>query len=138
LAPAARSIAPPTAGAVSFSLVAQAVGGAQRDVLLAGIDQPRVDIGFGRRRTHAQDAVLGMEDHLALQRHVVGDHGGNADAQIDVPSLGDVAGNARRHLRAAERLEISQRGVGHRLSLLLVAPASGGGAGSGQNPLGSP
>ena len=98
---------------------------AQRDILLAGIDQPGVDLVLRRRRPHAEHAVLGMEDHLALQRHVVGDRGRDADAEIDVPALRDVARHAGGHLDAAERLEVGRRR--YRASL---PPA--------QKPVGSP
>src|SRR5579883_2866633 len=107
-APAARSIAPPTAGAVSLSDVAvfrhlkraehaeiemaaanerKTVGvvhvgaaGTQRHILLAGIDEPAVDLIRLRRRSHAEHAVLGMKNHLALDGHVIGHFERRADA----------------------------------------------------------
>ena len=105
-APAARSMAPPTAGAVFVSTSPswryrrsrrpdrtehaqiemaaanqpEAVGvvhvgaaGPQRDVLLAGIDQPTIDLVGRGRRSHSQHAVLRLKHDFALARHVVGD-----------------------------------------------------------------
>jgi hypothetical protein len=45
--------------------------GTQRDVFLAGVDQPAIDLVRLRRRAHADDAVLRMDDDFALLRHVV-------------------------------------------------------------------
>ena len=78
--------------------------GAQRDVLLAGVDQPAIDLVRLGRRTHAQNAVLGLEHDFALLRHVVGDLQGRADAEIDVPALGNVAGKPRGDFAARHRL----------------------------------
>ncbi len=87
----------------AVGVVEIAAAGAQRHMLAAGVDEPRVQ-GFGfRRRPHADDAVLGVKDHLALGRHVIRDQRRDADAEIDRPSLGDVAGNARGELVAFER-----------------------------------
>ena len=54
-----------------------------------------------------------MEDHLALQRHVVGDRSRNADPQIDIPALRDVARHTGGHLDAAEGLDVGDGGIGH-------------------------
>src|SRR5579883_2035344 len=119
--PAARSIAPPMPGAVSSSERAQLAMSPFSATwkapsthrsrwpprtsakLSAGVDQPGVQLRLRRRRPHADDAVLGMEDHLALRRHVIGDQGRYPDAEIDRPAFGDVAGDPRRHRVAAER-----------------------------------
>jgi len=62
--------------------------GDQGHMLPARIDQPRVEVFRARRRPHADDAVLGMQHHLALRRHVIADQRRDADAEIDVPALG--------------------------------------------------
>ena len=79
---------------------------AQGNILLTRIDQPGVDVLLRRRRPHAEHAVLGVKNHLAIDRHVVGDHGGNADAEIDIPTLGNVARSARRHGVARPGFEV--------------------------------
>src|SRR6266567_8517541 len=82
----------------------KAAAGLQRDMLAAGIDQPRVDLFRRRRRAHADNAVLGMEDDLALGRHEIADERRDADAEIDRPPFRDVARHPRRQFVAAERL----------------------------------
>src|SRR5207245_5118824 len=82
----------------------KAAAGLQRDMLTAGIDQPRVDLFRRRRRTHADNPVLGMEDDLALGGHEIADQRRDADAEIDRPALGDVMRHPRRQFVAAERL----------------------------------
>ena len=77
--------------------------GAQRDMRGAGVDQERID-GIGcRRGADADHAVLGMEDHLAVRGHEVGDQRRNADAEIDQPAFGNVARAPRGHAVAIER-----------------------------------
>ncbi len=82
----------------------------QRDILLAGIDQPAVDLVRLWRRAHAEHAVLGMENDLALGRHVIGDLQRRADAEIDIPAFGNVAGETRGHLVARQRLAAIEHG----------------------------
>ena len=57
-----------------------------------------------RRGAHAEEAVLAVQDDLAVLRQVVGHQRRQADAEVDVGALGDVAGDARGHLVAAESL----------------------------------
>ena len=71
------------------------------------------DLVLGRLRPHPQHAVFGMEDHLPLDRHMVGDQRRDADAEIDAPTLGNVAREARGHREAAQGLEICDRCVRH-------------------------
>ena len=70
--------------------------------LLAGVDQVVVLFALGRRRTHAQHAVLGVQDDFAVGRQVVGDQGRQADTQVHVGAFGNVAGDARGDLVAAQ------------------------------------
>ena len=44
---------------------------------------------------------------------VVGNHGRDADAEVDVPTFGDVGGSALRHLGTGERLEGGGSGFRH-------------------------
>lgn len=78
--------------------------GAQRDILLAGIDQPAIDLVRLRRRAHAEDAVLGLEYDLAFLRHIIGHLQRRANAEIDVPAFGNVVGRALGHFPARHRL----------------------------------
>ena len=70
----------------------------QRDSLLASIHQPRVHLIGCRRRPHAQNAVFRMQNHFAFQRHVIRDHGRNADAKIDEPAFRNVFSDTGGHL----------------------------------------
>src|SRR2546421_137176 len=79
---------------------------AQRHVLAAGVDQPAVDLLRRRRRPHAENAVLGMEDHLALGRHIIADERWDTDAEIDRPPLGDVLRETRGQCVAFERAPV--------------------------------
>ena len=74
--------------------------GQQRDRLLAGIDQVPVFLAFGRRRTHAENAVLALQEHLAVDRQVVRHQGGQADAEVDIGPLWNVLRDPRRDLVA--------------------------------------
>jgi hypothetical protein len=51
-------------------------------------------------RAHAEHAVLGMENDFALRRHVIGNLQRRADAEVDVPTFGNIAGDAHGHLIA--------------------------------------
>src|SRR5690606_11769822 len=72
------------------------------DRLLAGVDQVIVFLALGGRRTHAQHAVLGVQDDFAAGRQVVGHQRGQADAQVDVGALGDVLRDAGGDLVAVQ------------------------------------
>src|ERR1700759_2272789 len=89
----------------AVGMVAEAAALVHRDVLLAGVYQPGLDLVLRRRRAHAQPAVLGVEDDLAAVRHMVRDQRRDADAQIDIPSLLNIRGGMLRHLLAAEGLK---------------------------------
>src|SRR6202453_4664762 len=60
-----------------------------------------------------------MENHLALERHVIGDGGRNSDAEVDEPPLGDVVGDQLRHLWTAVRFDRGG-GFGHGHCLITV------------------
>ena len=77
---------------------------AQRHILLAGIDQPAIDPVRLGRRPHAKHAVLGMQDDFALGRQMISHLQRRADAEIDKPALGNIAGDARGHFVARARL----------------------------------
>ncbi len=80
-----------------------AAAGAQRHMRRAGIDQERIDLVRRRRGPDADHAVLGMEDHLAIDRHEVGDVRRNADAEIDQPAFGNIACRTLGNAVAIER-----------------------------------
>ena len=69
------------------------IGGARqhRHRLLAGVDQVRVLFALRRRRPHAEQAVLAVQEDLAALRQEVGDQRRQADAEVDVGAFGDVA-----------------------------------------------
>ena len=49
-----------------------------------------------------KDPVLTVQKHLTLRRDHVGDHGRKADAEVDIRSGGDVAGDALDELVTGE------------------------------------
>src|SRR5690606_20719058 len=77
-----------------IGVVEERAAGQLGDRLLAGVDQVIVFLALGGRRTHAQHAVLGVQDDFAAGRQVVGHQRGQADAQVDVGALGDVLRDA--------------------------------------------
>ena len=85
-------------------VVEQRGAGQERDRLLAGVDQVLVPGVLGRLGSHAEDAVLAVEDHLAVGRHEVRHQHRLADAEIDEGALGDVPGDAPGDLVAGEPL----------------------------------
>ena len=84
-------------------MVEERAAGQQRHRLLAGVDQVGVFLARRRRRAHAEEAVLAVQEDLAVLRQMVGDQRRQADAEVDVRAFGDVARDARGHLVAAER-----------------------------------
>ena len=93
---------------------------AQGNELLAGVDQPRLDLVLGGRRAHPENTVLGVEDHLAVQRHMFGNLGRDPNAEIDIPAFRNVACQASRHLWPGKTFEAGRkrggrdrRGCGH-------------------------
>src|SRR5690606_38365781 len=71
----------------------------------ARVDQARVGRCPGRRGHHADDAVLAVEDHLAIARQVARGERGNADAEVHVGAVGQVRCDEPRHAVAIERAE---------------------------------
>src|SRR5204862_2802502 len=53
-------------------------------------------------RSHAEDAVLAVQDDLASLRQEVGDQRRQANTEIDVSALRDIARDARSHLFSVE------------------------------------
>src|SRR5690606_39786310 len=68
--------------------------GAGGDGLFAGIDQVGVDLVFGREGADAEQAVLALQPYVHALGDVVGHQGGQADAEVDVHAVGQVAGGA--------------------------------------------
>src|SRR5260221_14461901 len=67
-----------------------APGGEDYDLINAG----------RRRRAHAEDAVFAMQENLAVLRQMIGHHGRQPDAEIDIGAFGNILGDARGHLVA--------------------------------------
>ena len=85
----------------------------QSDRLFASVDQIEIFIFRCRRRAHAQDAVLAVQDDLQTFGQVVRDLGRHADAQIDIHTFRNVLRHTRGDLVFGFAL------VGHRVVLLL-------------------
>ncbi len=77
-----------------------------RDRLLAGVDQVAVFLAGGRCLAHAEQAVLAVQQDLTVGRQVIADQGGQADAEIDHGTIGNVFGHAGGHLIAGQALHI--------------------------------
>src|SRR5581483_9560252 len=84
--------------------------GEQRHRLLARVDHVPVLGALRGGGSHAEDAVLAVEDDLAVLRQVIRDQRRHADAEVHVGALGDVARDALRHLLAGE-LRVAHRAV---------------------------
>src|SRR6266403_929649 len=78
--------------------------GKERDRLLSGVDEVFVFFAGRGFRPDAEDAVLAVENDLAASRQVIGDQRRQADPEVDVRTIGDVAGNPRRDLLLVELL----------------------------------
>src|SRR6185437_16420759 len=85
-------------------MVKERAAGHQRSEALPGVDQVPVLLAGLGRRPHAENAVLAVEDDLAIGRDEIRDHGGKADAEIDISAVLDVLRGAPRHLAAGQRL----------------------------------
>src|SRR5471032_2207802 len=72
------------------------------DRLLTGVDQVGVELGFGRIRPDSEHTVLRLEDDVDAFGDVVGNHGRNADSEVDVVPVLQFPGGARRDLAASE------------------------------------
>ncbi len=78
--------------------------GKKRRRLLSGVDEVFVFFAGCWLRPDTKDAVLAVENDLAAFRQVVGDQSRQADPEVDVRPIGDVAGNPRRDLLLVELL----------------------------------
>src|SRR5258706_11145138 len=76
--------------------------GQERHWLLAGIDEVRILAAGCWRRTHAEEPILAVQEDFALRRQEIGDDRWEADAQIDISALGNVARDPRGHLLPGE------------------------------------
>ena len=79
------------------------IGGAGNggDGLFAGIDQLRVFLSGGRGRSHAQQPVLRLKNHLASGGHELGHQFRQADAQVDDGAIMYVRRDEAGHFLAA-------------------------------------
>ena len=76
----------------------------QRDVLPAGVDQIEVLVALGRDRSIPDHAVFGMIDDVGVADIGVRAHRRNADAQIDHPTVLELARDEVGHLLAVQSL----------------------------------
>jgi hypothetical protein len=83
-------------------VVANRRAGQQPHLLLAGVDQVEVD-QLVAARGHAEDAVLAVQDHFAIDRQAARDARGHADAQVHDHAVGQVVCDAACELVAIER-----------------------------------
>jgi hypothetical protein len=83
-----------------IGMVEVGAAGQQRHRLLAGVDQVFVFLAGRRRRAHAEQAVLAVQEDFAVGRQVVRHLGRQADAEVDVGAFGDVLRHALGHLVA--------------------------------------
>ena len=67
------------------------------DEAAAGVGEIRILHALGRAGTEADDAVLGLEEHVDVLRQVMGDQARQPDAEVDqrvrLHLLGDAAGD---------------------------------------------
>ncbi len=68
------------------------------DGLLAGVDQVGIFVALHRKGADAQQAVLGVEDYVDPLGDVVRHEGRDADAQVDVHAVLELAGGPLRQL----------------------------------------
>jgi len=83
-----------------FGRVEEAGPRSDGDGLLAGVDEVGIFVALEGEGAHPQDAVLGLQGHLHVVGDVVGHQGGNADAEVDVVTVAQLAGSDRCHLVA--------------------------------------
>ena len=67
-----------------------AAAGHQRDRLLAGVDQIPVDFVVARRRPDAEDAVLAVQDDLAIGGNEIGNHRREPDPEVHIGAIGEI------------------------------------------------
>ena len=80
-----------------------AAAGDEGDRLLAGVDQVGVGLVGAGRRADAQNAVLAVQDDLAIAGNEVGDQGRQADPEIDIGAVREVLGGPPGDLATFER-----------------------------------
>ncbi len=64
------------------------------DRFLAGVDEVSIFLPFDRVRSDAQHAVLTLQDDVHAGGNVVGDEGGQPDAEVHVEPVAQFAGDA--------------------------------------------
>ena len=69
-----------------------------RHVFLTGVHQIEVQLLLRRRRPHSEHAVLGVIDELATFGYELGNQLGDADAEVNVGTVGYILGCPRCHL----------------------------------------
>ena len=59
-------------------------------MLLAGVDHFIVFVAGRGRRPHAKQAVLALQENLAVGRQMIADQRGEADAEIDIRAFRNI------------------------------------------------
>src|SRR5258708_33016591 len=101
----------------------------ERDRLLAGVDEIEIFLARLRGRPDAENAVLAVIDHLAVARHVVGRERRQADAEIHVGAVGDIAPDAAGNLVTRQRFGGHVSSLSWRLGVGDLGHAGDGDAG---------
>ena len=83
----------------------------QSDVLLAGVHQFGVYVFTCGDWSHAENAVLTLNDDFLVIRQVVGDGHWLANAQVDVGAIGDVLDDALCNLSNSAAGVVGAHGV---------------------------
>ncbi len=80
------------------------------DRLLAGVDQIGIDLVVIGERPDAEHPVLALQRDGHLGRHMIGDQGGDADAEVDVEAVLQLFCRSRGHLVPGPALGFHLRG----------------------------
>ena len=86
---------PPRTIANESALLKYEQPGSLGDRFLAGVDEIGIDLVLGRKRSDAEQPVLGVQRDVDARRNVVGDQRRHADAEVDVVAVFQLARDAR-------------------------------------------
>jgi hypothetical protein len=80
--------------AKAFGGIEKGGAGDRGDGLLTGVDEIGIHFALGRVRSDPEESVFALEDNGHACRNIVGDEGGDADAEVDIHAVAEFAGNA--------------------------------------------